>query len=130
MADFYKWDPAFLSVDVKEMDGEHIILIEKMNALHAAYTAKAPLDQLKHLVQDFASYTVKHFSDEEAYMDKIKFEGAATHKIIHKQLLAEVTKHVEEFQKTGALTEKFFSFLSVWLTSHIRGIDRKYSPHK
>jgi hemerythrin len=59
-------------------------------------------------------------------MDKIKFAGADTHKIIHKQLLEQVTAYITEFKKTGKLTDAFFNFLSVWLTSHIKGIDMKY----
>ena len=30
------------------------------------------------------------------------------------------------FGKTGCLSTKFFSFLKLWLISHIRGIDTKY----
>ncbi len=126
MAEYFKWDPSTLSVSVNSMDEEHIVLINKMNALHEAYSLKKPASELERLVTDLANYTVKHFSDEEAYMEKIGFEGLGTHKIIHQQLLKQVTEHIETFKKTGALTDSFFSFLSVWLTSHIRGIDTKY----
>lgn len=126
MSDFYKWDPAMLSVNVKEMDNEHIELIKRMNALHAAYTANKSTEELGRLVDALAAYTVKHFQDEEAYMEKVKFDGLATHKIIHKQLLDQVTKHVNDFKTSGKLGDEFFKFLAVWLTSHIRGIDTKY----
>ena len=53
-----------------------------------------------------------------------------THKIIHQQLLKQVQDYVADFKKTGALTDAFFKFLAVWLTSHIRGIDTKYSAKK
>ncbi len=126
MSVFFKWDPSVLSVKVQAMDEEHIILIDKMNALHSAYSAKKPVEEITRLLNDFASYTVSHFADEEAYMDQIKFEGAEVHKIIHKQLLSQVTGYVESFKSTGELTDAFFNFLTVWLTSHIKGIDIKY----
>jgi hemerythrin len=130
MADFFKWDPTQFSVKVKSMDDEHQELIRKMNALHAANERKAEKAELERLLNDFAGYTVKHFADEEAYMASVNFSGLETHKVIHKQLLGQVTEHVAAFQKTGEFTPAFFNFLSVWLTSHIRGIDSKYGAAK
>ena len=130
MADFYQWDPTLLSVSVGEMDQEHITLIRKMNAVYAAHAAGRQREELDKLLQDFAGYTTQHFSDEEKYMDKVKFEGLATHKLIHQQLLKEVTVYLDEFKQKGELSKKFFDFLAVWLTSHIRGIDIKYGKKK
>jgi hemerythrin-like metal-binding protein len=126
VTEFFRWDPAILSVAVPEMDNEHIKLIEKMNILYQIQTSGGDRAAISRALDDFAGYTVTHFADEEAYMGRIKFEGIEIHKIIHKQLLEQVTGHVAEFQRTGRLTEAFFNFLAVWLTSHIRGIDAKY----
>lgn len=130
MAEFFKWEPGVLSVNVHEMDQEHQQLIKKMNALHEGFERKKDRSGLEPLLKDFVDYTLKHFADEEAYMDRVKFEGAATHKIIHQQLLNEVNKHVAEFEASGNLTDSFFRFLAVWLTSHIKGIDAKYGSKK
>lgn len=127
MAEFYVWDEKLLGLDVKDMDEEHIILISKMNALHKAYFEKKPSHIINQCLIDFADYTVKHFSDEEEYMAKINFVGLQTHKLNHKKLLDRVNEFITNFEKTGLLTEEFFQFLSVWLTTHIRGIDFKYA---
>ena len=124
---FYQWNQEFLTVKVDAMDHEHQILIDKMNKLFDAYKGHKPRQEIETYLTDFVNYTLTHFHDEEAYMEKIAFAGLATHKIIHKQLLGQVTGYVEEFRRTGEFTEAFFDFLSVWLTSHIRGIDTKYS---
>lgn len=68
MADFFQRDPKTLSVKVKAMDDEHIALIDKMNALHAAHAASAGNEEIARKLDDLASFTVKHFTDEEAYM--------------------------------------------------------------
>lgn len=128
MADFFKWDKQSLGVDVKEMDDEHVVLIKKMNSLHAAYSENAPVAKITELLNDFVNYTVKHFADEEAYMEKVKFQGLDSHKIIHGRLLTQVTKHLDDFKANGKLTDDFFRFLSAWLSTHIRGIDVKYGP--
>lgn len=128
MADFFKWDPNLLSVKVAEMDKEHIELVKRMNALHAAYLEKAPRAKIEELLNDLAGYTVKHFSDEEAYMEKVNYAGIDSHKMMHQKLLGQVKGHIDEFKKNGVLTDKFFQFLAAWLTTHIRGIDIKYGP--
>lgn len=129
MADFFRWDPATLSVKVQAMDDEHILLIKKMNALHEAYAAKVGVAKIEPLLNDFVNYALQHFKDEEAFMQKVKFPSFESHQAIHKTLVAQVTKHVEEFKKTGQLTNAFFKFLEVWLMSHIKGIDMAYGKH-
>ena len=126
---FYKWDPQLLSVHVGPMDDEHQILIKKMNSLYDAHARKAPKAELEKLLKDFANYTVEHFKDEEKYMESIAYKGIDSHKLIHKKLLGQVSTYVEEFGKTGALTDAFFRFLGAWLTTHIRGIDMKYGEN-
>ena len=123
---FYKWDPAVLSVYVQSMDDEHQVLIDKMNLIYDADKEGASVEKIKTLVLDLVDYTKKHFADEEKYMEEIKFDGLKTHKIIHQQLLDQVSLHVNELSRTGKLTDQFFNFLKVWLTSHIKGIDMKY----
>jgi hemerythrin-like metal-binding protein len=127
---FYVWDPKVLSVSVDEMDIEHQLLIQKMNAVYDGVNEKKPLAELSQRVDDFVSYTVKHFNDEEAYQAKIGFDGLPGHKLVHKQLLTQVTKFVEEFKKTGAFPSEFFQFLSTWLTNHILGVDTRYGAWK
>lgn len=127
MSEFYKWTAEELGLGVAEMDKEHQILIDKMNALYKASEKKASEVDLQKLVDDLAAYTIQHFADEEAYMGKIQFQGLETHKIIHKQLLSQFQEHIEKFKITKEFTPAFFNFLKVWLTSHIRGIDMKYA---
>lgn len=127
MAELFKWDPTTLSVKVAAMDGEHQILIQKMNKLCEAHNQKLTKAIIRPLLVDFVDYTNKHFQNEERYMESITYSGLSVHKGIHQQLLAQVKVHVDEFERSGILTDAFFRFLSIWLTSHIRGIDSKYS---
>lgn len=127
MADFFTWTAAELGLGVQEMDKEHQVLIAKMNALHSGYEQKLPASKLQALLADLAQYTVKHFSDEETHMEKIKFSGLAAHKVIHQRLLAQFNDYVVEFQKTNTVNPALFNFLKVWLSGHIRGIDMRYA---
>lgn len=127
---FFKWDPEQLSVKVSEMDAEHKILIDKMNALYDANEAKSDFNQLKVLMDDLAGYCIKHFQDEEAYMEKISFPSLEGHKLIHKDLLRQFTSHKEKFEASKDFIQKdVFMFLKFWLQSHICGVDTKYGEH-
>ena len=129
MAEFFKWDANVFGLKVKEMDDEHQELIRLMNKLFDSNQNNQPFNEIKKHVDALAEYTVKHFADEEKYMEKISFPGLQTHKIIHQQLLEQFKGYVTDFTKTQKITDAFFKFLAVWLTSHIKGIDMKYAEH-
>lgn len=129
MSDFFVWKDAELSLNVAEMDSEHKELVRKMNALHRGAADKVSKVQMENLINDLAQFTVKHFADEEQFMEKMGFPGLPLHKVIHKQLLKQFGEHVESFKSSGTLSPGFFNFLSVWLSGHIRGIDRQYADH-
>lgn len=115
-----------LDVGVHSMNSEHQQLLSIMNKLYDRHQAKASVSELKTLMNDLASYTVKHFQDEEAYLDSIAFPDADKHKFIHKDLLAKFGTHKANFEASGVLDQSFFLFLKMWLSAHIQGIDSKY----
>jgi hemerythrin len=127
MSEYFKWDVSQYSVNVPEMDREHETLIGLMNAVHEAHLSGAKGPALTKLLGELVAYTRKHFADEEQHMSRIGFPGLRTHAMIHKQLLERIGMFVVEFERTGKLTEDFFSFLKMWLKAHICGIDVKYS---
>ena len=127
MSNLFVWDPGKYSLHIGPMDDDHQKIIASMNKLHELHDAHAGRASLARTLAELISITVKHFSDEEAYMEKIGFPDVIKHKMIHKSLLENMNEHKVHFEATGELTEAFFSFLSFWLKSHICGIDMKYS---
>jgi hemerythrin-like metal-binding protein len=127
MSDFYLWDPQYLGVNVPEMDEEHRLLIGKMNAIYTANQEKKDSSTIAALLKDFAAYTLKHFQDEEALMERLNYSGLFTHQVVHQQLLKQVDDYVQSYERTKTLDDNFFNFLKTWLTSHIRVIDKKYA---
>lgn len=130
MSDFFQWDKDKLTVFVEQMDAEHQVLIDLMNTLHREHEAGAGKDAVGRALTALVDYTVKHFADEEAYMESVDFPGIGTHKAIHKSLLEKLEAYGAEFAAgDGTLTDEFFGFLKQWLVAHIQGIDRKYGNH-
>ena len=129
MDSFFEWDAGRYALGVGDMDREHQRLIGLMNSLHRLYQAGAPRADQARALDELVSYTVRHFADEEAYMEKIGYPGMRIHAGVHRNLLAQVTEYSDGFRKTGRLTDAFFMFLKTWLKAHICGVDTRYSAH-
>jgi hemerythrin len=123
-----EWSSA-LDVGVEAMNSEHKQILDLMNRIASAAEAGQTGSAVTQLVDQLAAVTVAHFSDEEAYMASIGYEGLASHKLIHADLLTKYTAFAEQIHRDGGhLPENFLMFLKLWLTAHIKGIDMKYAP--
>jgi hemerythrin-like metal-binding protein len=127
MSEYFQWDAARLSLDVPDMDRDHQVLIACMNKLHDLQEAAASPAEIRVAIDKLVTVTRKHFADEEVYMDHIAYAGAKVHKGVHRQLLERLDGYAEAFRRERQLTREFFSFLKMWLSAHIRGIDMKYA---
>ena len=122
----FQWNEK-LSIGVQPMDQDHQQIIALMNSLDQAHEKKAGVAEIDRAFKTLANFTRKHFSDEEAYMEKIGYTGLQSHKMIHAKLLASMDEHYQKFRSSSQLDEQVFIFLRFWLKSHICGIDRKYA---
>jgi hemerythrin len=122
-----QWQPRF-ELHVEPMDREHQQLIRLMNELHDACLSGQRSAQVLTL-SALGDFTVKHFRDEEAYMASIHYEGLATHKRHHANLLKKFEDYAVRFKAGEELGNEFFHFLRFWLGSHICGVDTKYAEH-
>lgn len=124
--DTFTWTDE-LSVGVNEMDDQHKVLIDKINKLVVDLNDESP--NAYGDFQDLAGFVVKHFSDEEAFMEQSGYPGLDTHKVIHKQLLEKVGSFDGSIKDGSVDKFQLINFLKMWLRSHIMGIDMKYGEH-
>ena len=65
---------------------------------------------------------MNHFSDEEAYMDSIQYEGAEQHKRLHEGFRENTLPALEqELEQSGYASDAIEHFLGVcagWLIGH------------
>lgn len=124
---FFEWDES-LDVNVDSMNAQHKNLVNLMDALYTKNLAGVSKQELLNGLADLMQYVLKHFKDEEGYMESINFLGLETHKRLHQNLLNDLTIFVDNFKKSEAqqLSSEFIMFLKFWLSTHIRGIDTKY----
>jgi hemerythrin-like metal-binding protein len=114
-----------LSIGVKEMDDQHKKLISKINDLMDNIDKSSNQEVLSQYTS-LGDYVVKHFKEEELFMESINYDGLASHKIIHKKLLDQLGEFADQIKNDTLDSQKLFSFLELWLKSHIMGIDAKY----
>lgn len=123
----FDWDPRY-DIGVEPMNHEHKKLLDLMAQLQRANEAGAAKAVLVNALNQLAAYTITHFRDEEAYMERIQYADRRVHGIIHKQLLEKLEGHRQAFVTGPApqLTVELFHFLKGGLSSHILGVDMKY----
>ncbi len=124
---FFEWDKS-LDVEVELMNQQHQTLIGMMEALYQKNEAGASKQELIAQAGELVNYVIKHFKDEENYMQSANFPGLETHRKLHNNLMVDLNKLVMDFVNgtNEKISVEFVMFLKMWLFTHIRGIDTKY----
>ena len=84
-------------------------------------------DAIVDVVEELKDYTVKHFQDEERYMESIQYEGLAVQKNVHQSFIDKMDaldlNELDENQQ--AYIDVLIDFLANWLINHIMKMDQK-----
>jgi hemerythrin-like metal-binding protein len=124
---FIVWDDS-LDLHIDMINEEHKTLISLMNKLYEQNSDDVPKEVVKATLSELAAYASKHFSDEEDYMASIKYHDLEVHRSIHQRLLNRISAFSLEYADSNKMiSEDFFTFLKIWVTAHIKGIDIKYA---
>ncbi len=122
-----QWSSA-LSVNVKEIDDQHMKLIQMINSLDSAMQTGQGKTKVGEILTQMVNYALGHFALEEKYFAKFDYPDTPAHKAEHQKFVAEVSKFKKDFDAgTLGISIKVLSFLSDWLRGHIMGVDKKYS---
>jgi hemerythrin len=125
--EYFEWSDD-LSVNVKEIDGQHKRLVEMVNSLNAAMLARKGREAQKATIDAMVDYAATHFKFEEANMSQFRFPGFEAHRIEHERFTAKAFELKARADRAGfILTLEIVDFLRDWLQNHIRGTDRQYS---
>ena len=124
---FIAWEDN-LNLKIDLIDEEHKFLIFLMNKLHKQYNDGQPQEIVRATFSELIEYATKHFTDEENYMASIKYSDLDAHKAIHQKLLDRLNTYSQEFDgSNGQISDYVFTFLKLWVTAHIKGIDAKFA---
>ena len=119
----FVWDEKY-RIGVDAMDDEHQILIKKINDFVNALKTNT---DVKKRFQDMKNFTVKHFEDEERFMQSINYSSFSAHQKIHRTLIDKVLVYERELEAGTLDKKRLIAFLKNWLVSHILGVDTQYA---
>lgn len=89
-------------------------------------------DEIMRILAELKDYTVLHFQDEEAYMERIGYEGLPGQKRAHEAFVEKLTEinldEVDDNQQE--YLEELIAFLLGWLSNHILKADKKIPLEK
>ncbi len=121
------------SIGVNQMDDEHKVLIQKINAFAETLEGKDSKfgghQKMINAFKEMAQYTTDHFAREERYQESINYPDLEPHKKIHKNLLTTVGKYGAEVENNTVNPQSLMNFINDWLLKHILGVDMKYARH-
>lgn len=123
-----RWDPIY-SVGIKEIDNQHMKLIDYINELNTAMGQGKGRDQIGKTIEKLLNYTVTHFQVEEKYFKQYGYPETAQHKTAHDLFVDKIKEFKDQFENGRiTLTIQVMNFLKEWLKNHILVEDKKYSP--
>lgn len=115
---------------ITAIDEEHKELFriarEAYDVLKDDYIADK-FDNIVAIIKKLKVYAMNHFSNEEAYMDQIKYKKRFSHKIEHMEFMEKLNGFdfdTMDHNQTGTLLE-ILSFLGNWLINHILHEDKR-----
>jgi hemerythrin len=127
----FTWSSA-LETGHSVIDSQHKELINALNNFLAACQQGQAADKVGTTLDFLASYTKKHFSEEETLQQKSHYPDYANHRQYHEQLIKVIAELSAELKQAGAtpiLVNKVIRNVGEWLVSHIQQQDTKVAAH-
>ncbi len=121
-----------LSVGVNSIDDQHKIWFDKADQLFSAGKSGQAKDFIGQLLDFLDDYTKKHFSDEEKYMQSIKYPEYDRQKALHTAFIAQLADLKKEFKESGGnilVVLNANQMVVEWLTKHISNEDKKIGAY-
>ena len=79
------------------------------------------------ILENLREYTVKHFADEEEYMESIHYKKIFTQKIQHQEFIQKLDEfmehHNDEVEDQDKQILNILEYLTEWLVNHILHVD-------
>ncbi len=112
------------------IDKEHQVLfeiIDKANRLVKDYAVGDAYDAIMEILQELREYTIRHFADEEEYMESIHYSGIEAQKRAHAAFIHKIEDIREDDidKNPREYLESLMEFLLGWLINHILHMDKK-----
>ena len=127
---FFEWDPALLSVGVREMDNQHKRLVDIINRLYAEIQSGKSRQATSRALDALMDYAKTHLAAEEEFMQSGGYPNYPTQKKLHDALRKKLAGlHQRYTQGDESVLLDIVMFAKEWLFSHIQKEDKKYGDY-
>ncbi len=117
-----------LSVGIQEIDDQHRQLIALLNEFYIAVERGEREEGIRTLFEGVDNYTVFHFSEEEAFMERIGYPDLGPHRETHAMFRREYQAAMERHESGDRKAVRdLVAFLFSWLYTHINKTDKRYA---
>lgn len=115
-----------LFINIKEIDEQHIKLVDLMNQLFEAVRLGKSKEVLGQVLVELFDYTNYHFGAEELLMEQFNYSETVHHKEQHKNFINSVSEYKKKYDiGLYTISLEVIHFLRDWLTNHIMTTDKK-----
>lgn len=122
------WDSNKYSVNITEIDADHIKIINLINDLHNNMKEGKGTPIILAILEEMLHYADYHFEKEEKYFELYNYSETEVHKEEHEKFITQIEIFIEKYKKKDSrISLETIDFLKDWLFSHILQSDRKYS---
>lgn len=123
-----KWSSKY-TVDIEIIDSQHKELFQLVNKLEDAVKS----DRLILVVYDslikLIDYALIHFKTEENYFKEYNYPDLDYHTKEHVKFTKDVMEYRKKFEKGDlSVAGELLEYLYIWVESHIKIIDKQYTP--
>ena len=129
-----EWQESF-NIGVDTIDQEHQRLFKIINRLFAFQEEEKDSQwACQEGIKFFKGHTMKHFADEEAYMESIGYKGLEQHRRIHQSFrtntLPALEQELEQTRYSPDAVEHFLGVCAGWLIGHTLTEDQAITGHR
>ncbi|ECR3417788.1 bacteriohemerythrin [Campylobacter jejuni] len=123
------WNEKY-SIHDTMIDIQHQKLFELADKVESAVYKFVKREELKEILTELFNYMKEHFNNEEQYMQEIHYPYLNEHKIMHKNIIRDMSYLIQNIKTTNDLKEKLYTIMSEWLLEHILYEDMKVEQYR
>ncbi|EAL7707005.1 hemerythrin family non-heme iron protein, partial [Campylobacter jejuni] len=123
------WNEKY-SIHDTMIDIQHQKLFELAGKVESAVYKFVKREELKEILTELFNYMKEHFDNEEQYMQEIHYPCLNEHKIMHKNIIRDMSYLIQNIKTTNDLKEKLYLAVKKWLLEHILYEDMKVEQYR
>lgn len=116
-----------IKTGIPELDKQHEELLEILNKLNSKQKNQADLWGIFISIENYIRH---HFSEEEKFMQSLKYSGYDNHKSLHKKFIdeyKEISEEMTSYESVDTILPSLKAFIENWVQNHYNEADKQFA---